>query len=85
MDSKFLEDESDGGGENDEVPRRCSDKKNNDETTENIETNESDEKQWQMNILESVLGKRIQSTSKSKESQKKYALINLIVLFCLNV
>lgn len=71
LDSRFLEDNDSDGGENDHITQRHSEKKSNEETTENIETNESDERQWQMNILESVIGKRIQSTSKSKETQKK--------------
>lgn len=66
MDAKFLEDDSDGD-ENDKV----SDEKRNDDHVENIETNESDERQWQLNILESIVGKRIQTTFKSRESQKK--------------
>lgn len=65
MDSKFLEDDKDGCEHDEDAQKR------NNETTENIETNESDERQWQLNILESVIGKRIQSTSKSKETQKK--------------
>lgn len=70
MDSRFLENDSDGGEIDEDVQRR-SEKKSNEESTENIETNESDERQWQLNILESVMGKRIQTASKSKEAQKK--------------
>lgn len=70
MGSKFLEDDSDGG-ENGEA-----DNKNTDDRTENIETNENDERQWQLNILESVIGKRIQTTSKAKE--KKWVHTGLI-------
>lgn len=72
MDSRFLEnDDSDGDGEHGQVNQQHAEKKSNEESTENIETNESDERQWQMNILESVMGKRIQGTFKSKETQKK--------------
>lgn len=73
MDSRFLENDSDGD-ENDVGTQRRSDKKSIEGSTENIETNENDERQWQMNILESVMGKRIHTASKSKEAQKKYAL-----------
>lgn len=72
MDSRFLDnDESDGDGESGQVNLGHAEKKSIEESTENIETNESDERQWQMNILESVMGKRIQGTFKSKETQKK--------------
>lgn len=70
MDSRFLEDDGDGN-DKDVATQMHSDKRTNDERTENIETNESDERQWQMKILESVMGKRIQSTFKSKEAHKK--------------
>lgn len=72
MDSRFMDDDgSDGEAANGQTNQRHAEKQSNEESTENIETNESDERQWQMNILESVIGKRIQGTFKSKETQKK--------------
>lgn len=73
LDSRFLEDDdSDGDGVNVQANQMHGEQKSNEEkSTENIETNESDERQWQMNILESVMGKRIQGAHKPKETQKK--------------
>lgn len=63
MDSKFLEDDSEGS-ENEEDSSKQMQK-----NTDDIETNENDERQWQLNILESVIGKKVKT---AKETQKKY-------------
>lgn len=64
MDSKFLEHDNDGEeGEHKEQKIIA-------KTSDDIETTENDERQWQLNILESVIGKKVQSNS-AKQAQKK--------------
>lgn len=68
MDSKFLEDDSDGSDaerKTQKLPPKGIEK-----SSEDIETNETDERQWQLNILESVIGKKVKSNT-AKETQKK--------------
>lgn len=68
MDSKFFEEDSDG--ENEASSSTQKDTNFVAKSSDDIETNESDERQWQMNILESVIGKKVQSNTK-KDTQKK--------------
>lgn len=65
MDSRFLEDEDDGesgDGKANQVVKT-------EESIDDIETNENDERQWQLNILESVIGKKVHTKS-NKDNQK---------------
>lgn len=66
MDSKFLEDESEGSG--DEKSTKQKHQQKTEKSNDDIETNENDERQWQLNILESVIGKKVHT--KSKQTQK---------------
>lgn len=68
IDSRFLEGDSDN--ENDETQQKWPNENDTGKSTDDIETNESDERQWQLNILESVIGKKVRSTT-SKEAHKK--------------
>lgn len=68
MDSRFMEDDSDGN-ENDDASQKQTEMSINVNNSDNIETNQSDERQWQLNILESVIGKKVQTNS--KKTQKK--------------
>ncbi|XP_031626863.1 squamous cell carcinoma antigen recognized by T-cells 3-like [Contarinia nasturtii] len=68
MDSKFLEGESDES-ENDEATAKQNGEEATTKSSDDIETNEFDERQWQLNILESVIGKKVASkTSKEKKA-----------------
>lgn len=69
MDSKFIEDNSD---ESDTETTSSNRKENNsiDKNNDDIETNETDERQWQLNILESVIGRKVISNV-TKETLKK--------------
>lgn len=69
IDSRFLEEDSDHN-ENEEESRKHQDQQSIEKNGDDIETNESDERQWQLNILESVIGKRVQTNS-SKEAHRK--------------
>lgn len=69
IDSRFLEEDSDDN-ENEEESRKHQDQQSIEKNGDDIETNESDERQWQLNILESVIGKRVQTNS-SKEAHRK--------------
>lgn len=69
IDSRFLEEDSDDN-ENEEKSRKHQDQQSIEKNGDDIETNESDERQWQLNILESVIGKRVQTNS-SKEAHRK--------------
>lgn len=69
IDSRFLEDDTDGN-DNEGAPQKQNKHTSSEKIGDNIETNESDERQWQLNILESVIGKKVQKTA-SKEAQKK--------------
>lgn len=68
MDAKFMEEDSDN--ENGESSHKQNNQMSNENTGDDIETNENDERQWQLNILESVLGKRVQKAT-PKELQKR--------------
>lgn len=68
MDSKFLEEDSDN--ENGESSHKNTNEVNNENAGDDIETNENDERQWQLNILESVIGKRVQKATPN-ELQKR--------------
>lgn len=69
IDSRFLEEDSDDN-ENEEKSRKHQDQQSIEKNGDDIETNESDERQWQLNILESVIGKRVQTNS-SKEAHRE--------------
>lgn len=73
MDSKFLEDGSD---ESDTETGKSKQKQQKSvaKSSDDIETNETDEREWQLNILEKVMGKKVSSHT-MKESHKKYAKI----------
>lgn len=58
MDSKFLEDSDNDDMDEDVKKRRTASKTNETEGKEG-ETAEDDERRWQYNILESVMGKRV--------------------------
>lgn len=73
MDSKFLEADSD----NDETASKQKEQQIVAKSSDDIETNEIDERQWQLKILESVIGKKVQSNS-AKETHKK--LVNIRIL-----
>lgn len=68
MDSRFMEGDSDN--ENEDTQQKWNNEIDNGKSTDDIETNENDERQWQLNILESVIGKKVRSTT-AKETQKK--------------
>lgn len=69
MDSKFLDDESDGSDAEGKTQNQ-SHPKGIEKGSEDIETNEIDERQWQLSILESVIGKKVKSST-ANEMQKK--------------
>lgn len=66
MDSKFLEGDSDES-ETDETTTKQNGQSVA-KSSDDIETNESDERQWQLNILESVIGKKV-ITNASREKK----------------
>lgn len=65
MDSKFLED----GSDESETEGGPSKQKSVAKSGDDIETNETDEREWQLNILEKVMGKKVGNTT--RETQKK--------------
>lgn len=67
MDSKFLEDDS--GDSGDEKSSKHRDQQKDEKSADDIETNESDERQWQLNILESVMGKKVHTIA-NKQAHK---------------
>lgn len=68
MDSKFLEDGSDDseteGGAKQKQGKPVT------KSSDDIETNETDEREWQLNILEKVMGKKVSSNA-ARDTQKK--------------
>lgn len=69
MDSKFIEDRSDESDTETSSSNR-KEKNSTDKKSDEIETNEIDERQWQLNILESVIGRKVISNV-TKETLKK--------------
>lgn len=65
MDSRFLEDDDDGESGDEKTKQVVK----TEEIINDIETNEYDERQWQLNILESVIGKKVHTKS-NKDNQK---------------
>ena len=65
MDSKFMDD-----GSGDESDTEQKDQKSTTKSNDDIETNETDERQWQLDILEKVMGKKV-SGNAPRETQKK--------------
>ncbi|XP_055326995.1 probable RNA-binding protein CG14230 [Sitodiplosis mosellana] len=72
MDSKFMEDGSDES-ETEGGTSKQRDQKSVAKSSNDIETNETDERQWQLDILEKVMGKKI-SGNTPRETQKKAPL-----------
>lgn len=68
MDSKFLDDGSANGSDTEQSAQK--DRKLTTKSNDDIETNETDERQWQLDILEKVMGKKV-SGNAPKETQKK--------------
>lgn len=63
MDAKFLEDENDFGEEDDARQLQNGHNAN--------EADDDNERQWQYDILESVMGKKIRHNEPPKDSMKK--------------